>query len=51
MMSLGLVAKGRPGAARLKIVEKFAGQVYLFAEKGSAGIEQGCFRLKVHGHQ
>ena len=51
VMGLGLVAKSSFGAAGLEIIKKLVGQVDFFAEKGSAGIEECYFRIKIHGRQ
>ena len=51
MMGFGLAAKGCSGTAWLEIVEKFPGEIDFLAEKGSASIEQCCFRVKIHNHQ
>ena len=51
MMGFGLAAEGCSGAAWLEIVEKFPGEIDFLTEKGSASIEQCCFRVKIHSHQ
>jgi hypothetical protein len=51
MMGFGLAAEGGSGAAWLEIVEKFLGEIDFLTEKGSASIEQCCFRVKIHSHQ
>ena len=50
MMCFGLVAKSCLGTVWLEIVQKLVGQIDFFAKQGSAGIEQGCVRIKMHGH-